>query len=92
MADRLTEQQTRILARSKAEVERLLGKPLKIGYWTTPAPPRGADRAAIAKFKANTLDEIWVYATGRVHFSLAGEARKVDNKTRLDLPRSENFV
>ena len=86
MADRLTELQAQILTRNKAGVEALLGKPLKKGYWTTSAPPDRGNAAAVAAHQATTLDEIWIYTSGRVHFSLEGKARKVDDKTDRDLP------
>lgn len=92
MAERLTDLQAQIVTKNKAAVEALLGKPVKVGYWTTPAPPQGADAAALAAFNANTLDEIWIYVSGRVHFNLAGSALKVDDKTSLDLPPEQNLV
>ena len=90
MATRLTDLETQILTKNKAEVEALLGKPVKIGYWTTPASPQGASAAETATFEAR-LDEIWIYFSGRVHFSIAGSAVKVDNRTNLDLPPEQNF-
>ncbi|MCX5328151.1 hypothetical protein [Streptomyces sp. NBC_00140] len=92
MADKLTDLQAQIVTQNKAAVEALLGKPLKIGYWKTPAPPQGADTAAIASFRATTLDEIWIYTSGRVHFSLDDTAVKVDDTTSRDLPPPENIV
>jgi hypothetical protein len=92
MADRLTAIQGQILNRDKASVEALLGKPLKIGYWTTNEPPPRADAAEIAAYKAGTLDQIWIYASGRVHFNLAGSAAKVDETRPWDLPPNENIV
>ena len=86
MADRMTDNQAAIIGKSKAEVEALLGKPPKKSFWTNSRPPDGADPAAIAAFEAATLDEIWIYFNGRVHFSIAGLAKKVDDKTRFDLP------
>ena len=86
MAEPLTTRQSQILDKDKAAVEALLGPPVKKEYWKTNVPPSEADVAALASFKASTLDEIWVYQEGRVHFSLDNIARKVDDKTRFDLP------
>jgi hypothetical protein len=86
MADRLTDLQAQIVGTNKAAVAALLGKPMKTGYWTTPAPPPGANAAALAAFQASTLDEIWIYVNGRVHFALDGTAIDVDDKPGKDLP------
>lgn len=90
MADRMTDNQTQIMGKTKAEVEALLGKPPKKSFWTTPHAPEGADPSEIAAFEADTLDEIWIYFNGRVHFSIAGRAIKVDDKTRFDLPPEQD--
>lgn len=93
MAEPLTTRQVEILVKDKAAVEALLGPPLKKEYWKTNVPPPEADAAAVTAFKAATLDEIWIYQEGRVHFSLDNIARKVDDKTRLDLqPRGGLIV
>ncbi len=89
MAERLTDIEAQILTKSKAEIETLLGKPLKVGYWKNQRPPEGADPAAIAAFEAEALDEIWIYTAGRVHFTMAGTAVKVDDKVDRDLPPPE---
>lgn len=85
----LTDMQAQIIDKPKADIETLLGKPLKVSYWTNPRPPEGADAAAIAAFEAETLDEIWIYTNGRVHFTLAGTAARVDDKVSRDLPPQE---
>ncbi|MCU0767858.1 MAG: hypothetical protein MUD07_00180 [Burkholderiaceae bacterium] len=85
MAEPLTTKQSQILDRDKAAVTALLGEPVKIESWKTNEPPPDADAAAVSAFKAATLDAIWIYKEGRVHFSLDNIARKVDDKTRLDL-------
>jgi hypothetical protein len=92
MAEPLTTRQSQILDKDKAAVEALLGPPVKKGYWKTNAPPPAADAAALAAFKASTLDEIWIYKEGRVHFSLDNVARKVDDKTRFDLPPADELI
>jgi hypothetical protein len=92
VADRLTDLQAQIVSKDQAAVEALLGKPMKVGYWTTPAPPQGANAAALAAFQAQTLDEIWIYVSGRVHFAIDGKALKVDDKTGRDLPPEQNLV
>jgi hypothetical protein len=92
VAERLSRLRGQLLHKDKAAVRGLLGQPLKIGYWTTTNPPQGASAAASAAFRASTLDEIWIYASGRVHFTLAGSAARVDDKTRLDLPPPQNLV
>ena len=85
MAEPLTSKQSQILDKDKAAVEALLGQPVSIENWKTNEPPPNADAAAVTAFKAATLDVVWIYNEGRVHFSLDGIARKVDDKTRLDL-------
>jgi hypothetical protein len=89
MANGLTEREADILTKDKAAVETLLGKPAKVGFWTNTTPPEGGDAAAIAAYEAEVLDEIWIYTNGRVHFSLAGTAVKVDDKVGRDLPPPE---
>lgn len=69
--------------------ERVSGGPSnrsKKGRRKNSAPPQGADGATLAAFEANALDESWIRSSGRVHFSISGVAKKVDDKTRLDLP------
>jgi hypothetical protein len=92
VADSLTRIRAQLLRKDKATVRTLLGKPAKIGYWTTTKPPQGADAATLAAFEAATLDEIWIYAGGRVHFTLAGSAARVDDKTDRDLPPNLNIA
>ena len=46
----------------------------------------------LTEFRARSLDEIWIYPTGRVHFTLDGRAAKVDDKTAHDLPPAPNLV
>lgn len=92
MAERLSGIRAQLLRKDKAAVRGMLGKPAKIGYWTTTNPPQGADAAAVAAFEAATLDEIWIYAGGRVHFTLAGSAARVDDKTGRDLPPNPNIA
>lgn len=92
MAEKLTDLQAQIVSKDKAAVEALLGRPVKVGRWTTPRPPQGADAAAVAAFEAETLDEIWIYYSGRVHFALDGTARKVDDRTSRDLPPEQLLV
>lgn len=81
--------QVQILDKDKNAVQALLGVPQKKGYWKTMEPPPEADAATLAAFRASTLDEVWIYANGRVHFTLAGKAKKVDDKFRLDLPPND---
>jgi hypothetical protein len=92
MAEPLTTRQSQILDKDKNAIEALLGVPIKKESWKNPVPPPDADAAAVAAWRAATLDEIWIYAEGRVHFSMAGVARKVDDKTRLDLPPPGGLV
>ena len=58
----------------------------------TAKPPEGADAKAVAAYEAEALDEIWIYANGRVHFTLAGTAAKVDDKVDRDLPPPEGTM
>jgi hypothetical protein len=88
----LTEIQNQIVNKSKPDVEALLGKPAKVSYWTNAKPPEGANAAAVAAFEAEALDEIWIYTNGRVHFTLAGTAAKVDDKVDRDLPPPEGTL
>ena len=88
----LTDLRTRIVRQDKATVQALLGRPAKVGYWTTTLPPRNASAAMLAEFRAHTLDEIWIYPTGRVHFTLDGRAANVDDKTSRDLPPAPNVA
>ncbi|HZM83487.1 MAG TPA: hypothetical protein VFC19_47840 [Candidatus Limnocylindrales bacterium] len=92
MPETLTERQAQILGKDRDSVRELLGEPVKVGHWTTADTPQGASPADVEAFQEKTLDEIWIYFAGRVHFNLAGKAAKVDDKTRLDLPPPENFV
>jgi hypothetical protein len=92
MAERLTDIEGQILDKSKSDVETLLGQPTKVGYWTKATPPEGADTAAIATFEAEALDEIWIYTNGRVHFTIAGKAVKIDDKVDRDLPPPEGTL
>ena len=86
MADALTSIQANILDKEKAEIEAMLGAPLKKRYWTNVRPPEGATAAEIASFEAEQLDEIWIYANGRIHFTMAGKATAVDDNVTKDLP------
>ncbi len=88
----LTDIQAQIVDKSKADVEALLGKPVKVSYWTNAKPPEGADAAAVAAYNAEALDEIWIYSNGRVHFTTAGKAVKVDDKVDRDLPPPEGTL
>ena len=88
----LTDRQNEIVDKSKADVEALLGKPVKISYWTNALPPEGADAAAVEAYKKEVLDEIWIYLNGRVHFTMAGVAKKVDDKVDRDLPPPEGTM
>lgn len=86
MAANLTSLQGTIVSKDKTAVEALLGAPVKKSFWTNARPPVGATAAEIAAFEAERLDEIWIYANGRVHFTLAGIAAKVDDNVAKDLP------
>ena len=86
MSDTLTSIQGSIINKTKAQVEAMLGVPLKKRYWKNVSPPEGATPPEIAAFEAEQLDEIWIYANGRVHFTLADKARTVDDNVSKDLP------
>lgn len=86
MPDTLTSIQGNIINKSKAQVEAMLGAPLKKRYWTNVHLAEGATPQEVAAFKAEQLDEIWIYANGRVHFTLAGKATRVDDNVAKDLP------
>jgi hypothetical protein len=86
MADTLKDIENTILTKAKAQVEALLGAPLKRRFWTNVVPPAGATPQEIAAFEAEHLDEIWIYANGRVHFTMAGKATLVDDNVSRDLP------
>lgn len=89
MAESLVEMREQILDKDKDAVRQLLGEPVKVSYWKNQVPAEGTDMAA---FNAEALDEIWVYRNGRVHFNLAGNALKVDDRAALHLPPPENIV
>lgn len=89
MAESLVDKREQILNKDKDAVRQLLGEPVKVTYWKNAVPAEGTDLAA---FNAESLDEIWVYRDGRVHFNLAGNALKVDDRAVLHLPPPENLV
>lgn len=82
----LSSRRAEIEGKDKNAVKALLGDPVRTSYWKNARPPEGADDAALAAFAAELLDEIWIYTSGRVHFSLAGSALKVDDKVARHLP------
>jgi len=88
----LTDMQAQIVDKSKADVEALLGKPAKVSYWSNARPPEGASPAEVTAYNEKALDEIWVYNNGRVHFTMAGKAVKVDDKVDRDLPPPEGML
>jgi hypothetical protein len=89
VAESLVELREQILNKDKDAVRELLGRPVKVTYWKNAVPAEGTD---LAEFQAEALDEIWVYREGRVHFNLAGNALKVDDRAALHLPPPENIV
>jgi hypothetical protein len=86
MADTLTSIEGNIINKSKAEVEALIGAPLKKRFWKNVRLPEDATAEEIAAFEAEQLDEIWVYANGLVHFTLAGKAIRVEDDVSKDFP------
>lgn len=90
MAQTLSEMSEQILGKEKAAVQGMLGEPAKVGYWKNRARPE--DDSELAAYNESTLDQIWIYLNGRVHFNVAGKAVKVDDKVQLDMPPPENFV
>ncbi|HEX8625690.1 MAG TPA: hypothetical protein VF782_11500 [Allosphingosinicella sp.] len=90
MADALTTIEEQILNQDKAAVEALLGAPVKKRRWKNVPPPPGADAVALAAFEASLVDEVWIYPVGRVHFSLAGLAARVDDDVSRDLPPDQD--
>lgn len=86
MPDTLTSIRNSLIGKGKTQVEAMLGAPLKKSYWTNMRLPAGATPQEIADFEAEQLDEIWIYANGRVHFTMAGKARSVDDNVSKDLP------
>jgi hypothetical protein len=86
MPDTLTSRESEILGKDKAEVMELLGAPVKQRFWTNVQTPDDMTASELAAFQAEQLDEIWIYQTGRVHFSLAGTAALVDDNVSKDLP------
>jgi hypothetical protein len=86
MADTLTDIQGDIINKTKAEVEALIGTPLKKSFWKNARLPEGATAEETAAFEAEQLDEIWIYANGRVTFTLAGKATKVDDNVSKYFP------
>ncbi len=92
MAERLSDLAPQIKNKTQAGVEALLGKPIDKGFWSTNEPPPGATPAQVAAHARSTLDEIWIYTNGRVHFSIAGKAIKVDDKTLFDQPPDQMLM
>jgi hypothetical protein len=90
MPDTLTSVESSIIGKDKPEVMALLGAPLKQRYWTNVRTPDDMTPQELAAFEAEQLDEIWIYATGRVHFSIAGLAKQVDDNVSKDLPPERN--
>ena len=86
MAEGLSAKKAQLANKKKAEVEALLGKPVKLSRWKNAEPPVGATAAQVATFEAKALDEIWVYANGRVHFSASGKVLKVDDNVSKYFP------
>jgi hypothetical protein len=86
MADTLTSIEGNIVNKTKAEVEALIGAPLKKRFWKNVRLPEDATAEEIAAFEAEQLDEIWIYTNGRVHFTLAGKATSVDDNVSKDFP------
>ena len=90
MADHLSDRRAEIEGKDKAAVKALLGDPVQVSHWTNVRPPEGADAAAVAELHGRLLDEIWIYTSGRVHFTMAGTATRVDDRVAHDLPPEEN--
>jgi chemotaxis protein CheY-P-specific phosphatase CheC len=88
-ADPLSEIGNQIVGRSKDEVRQLFGPPVTITYWTNTKTLPDTSVATRAAQAAETLDEIWVYRRGRVHFSVLGTAIRVDDRADRDLPPDE---
>jgi hypothetical protein len=86
----LSASESNIVNKDKAAVEALLGTPLKKSAWKNAPPANDADAAAVDALKAEMLDEIWIYEGGRVHFNMAGQAAKVDDKVGYDLPPDQS--
>lgn len=92
MADGLSSRRAEIEGTDKDAVRALLGEPLLSSYWKNERPPENATPAEVADFESTALDEIWVYPNGRVHFTLAGTAVKVDDRSDKHLPREDPGV
>ncbi|MGW5192753.1 hypothetical protein ACWEOO_26150 [Kribbella sp. NPDC004138] len=86
MPESLSALRLRLVGQTKEAVQTMLGRPATIDYWTTPQPPQNASAAMLEEFRSRTLDEIWIYPAGRVHFSLAGRVAKVDDKAARYFP------
>jgi hypothetical protein len=89
MADGLSSRRAEIEGKNKDAVRALLGEPVLTTYWKNTPPPANASPADLATFKGTTLDEIWVYPSGRVHFALSGTALKVDDRADKHLPQED---
>jgi hypothetical protein len=89
MADGLSTRRAEIEDKNKDAVRALLGEPVLRTYWKNTLPPPNASAAELSAFLGSTLDEVWVYPNGRVHFSLAGTAIRVDDRADKHLPRED---
>ena len=78
MPNGLTEMEADILQKTPEQVRELLGEPVTIAAWKTVDSPPEATAAEVDAFLATQLGEIWVYFNGRVHFSRANVAVRVD--------------
>lgn len=86
MPEMLSSREPELVGKDKEAVKAMLGFPVKTGFWSKAEPPAGLTPDETASFEDQQLDEIWIYHNGRVHFSTAGNARRVDDNVRNDLP------
>jgi hypothetical protein len=78
-SQKLGERERDLVEKDKAAVEALLGAPVKKTFWTNVKTPPDGTAEQVAEHEARQLDEIWVYATGSVHFIAAGNVLKVED-------------
>jgi len=89
LANHLSSIKAQLMGKDQAYVHGQLGLPVTTARWKKTAPPQGANAAETKAFEDTSFDEIWVYASGRIHFSISGIVLDVDDDVSLDMPNEE---
>lgn len=78
MSNGLISMQAEIVGKPQEEIRQLLGEPVTTARWKTVDPEPDLTAAEVEQFMAGQLGEIWIYHSGRIHFSRTGVAVEVD--------------